>query len=78
MAFLGDLCVSCMLLATQKVLLYVQGCKKELDPISAVYALGVDVAPTRQSRACFVEHAIPAMDLTCSSVPSAKVDLVRR
>lgn len=63
--------------ATQKMLLYVQGCKKETDPISTVYALGVNAAPTRQTRACFVEHTISAMDLTCSSGHLAKVDLAR-
>ena len=67
-----------MLLATQKMLLYVQGCKEETDPISTVYALGANAAPTRQARACLVEHAISAMDLTCSSGHSAEVDLARR
>ena len=64
-----------MLLAMQKMLLYVQDCKEETGQISAVYALGVDATPTRQVRACFVEHAISAMDLTCSSAHSVKVDL---
>lgn len=66
-----------MLLATQKMLLFAQDCKEETDQISAVYALGVDAAPSRRARACFVEHAILAMDLTCSSARSAKVDLAR-
>ena len=66
-----------MLVAMQKMPLYVQECKKETHQISEVYALGVDAAPTRQARACLVEQAISAMDFTGSAVPAAKVDLAR-
>ena len=66
-----------MLLAMQKVPLYVQDCKKEACQISAVYALGVDAAPTLRARACLVEQTISAMDFTLSAVHSAKVDLAR-
>ncbi|KAK9834713.1 hypothetical protein WJX74_008405 [Apatococcus lobatus] len=48
------------------------GCKREMGHISAVYALGVDVAPTRQARAWLVERTISAMDFTCSAVQSDK------
>lgn len=59
--------------AAFRLLMHVQGCKREMGHISAVYALGVDVAPTRQARAWLVERTISAMDFTCSAVQSDKV-----
>lgn len=79
MAFITNLYVFCMFLAMQKTSskmpLYVQDCKRETGRISAVYALGVDAAPTLQARACFVERTSSAMDFTSSAVRSPEVDL---
>ena len=57
-----------------KPTLCVQECKRQTGRISAVYAFGMDSAPTRQARACLVEHTISAVELTCTAVRSAKVN----
>ena len=76
--FFTNFCVVYKLLVMRKparMLMCVQGCKREMGHISAVNAPGADAAATFPSCACLVERTISIICHTCSAVRSDKVGL---